>query len=279
MRSELDERSRSVRRVFEVPIFLAALLVVPVILVEEVASSQRWLELASLANWAIWAVFVAEFVLVLCVARERLAWVRSAWLDLTIIVVSFPLLPSLFALTRLGRLVRLVRVLRVLRLVRLAAILSRGGLALRALSRKRGLGYLVGLTLLLPLGFGALFLLVEPSVHRWSDGFWWAFATLTTVGYGDIVATTAAARFVGVLLMLIGVALLAVLTGTIAAHFVEEGGRHELARELRQVHERLDRLDQVLAQLLGEAGSRLDERDDVDGTDAGEGSEGPPGAP
>ena len=72
-------------------------------------------------NWLIWAVFAA----VVFLTDDRLAYARKAWLDLLVVVVSFPLLGELFALTRLVRLSRLVRVLRLLRLVGLAAVFAR----------------------------------------------------------------------------------------------------------------------------------------------------------
>ena len=68
---------------------------------------------------------------------DRWAYTRKAWLDLTIIVVSFPFLPALLASTRLLRLTRLTRVLRLLRLVRLAAVMTRGTSAVKAIWKTR----------------------------------------------------------------------------------------------------------------------------------------------
>lgn len=55
------------------------------------------------------------------------------------------------------------------------------------------------------------------------DGVWWALVTSTTVGYGDMVPVTPEGRGIAVLLMLVGIALLSVVTANIAAFFVEEG--------------------------------------------------------
>ncbi|MDF0529137.1 potassium channel family protein, partial [Tsukamurella sp. 8J] len=54
------------------------------------------------------------------------------------------------------------------------------------------------------------------------DGLWWAITTMTTVGYGDRVPVTIEGRCIAAGLMLGGVALLGVLTGTFASWLVAE---------------------------------------------------------
>src|SRR5688572_9790989 len=107
----MNERAREVKRRFEIPVLLAALLVVPVIIIEEQATSTAWLGIATVLNWLIWAAFLVEFVSVITVTDDRWAYTREAWLDVVIIGVSFPLLPGVLAGTRLLRLARLTRVL------------------------------------------------------------------------------------------------------------------------------------------------------------------------
>ena len=53
------------------------------------------------------------------------------------------------------------------------------------------------------------------------SGVWWAVATLTTVGYGDIYPVTGMGRFLGGIIALTGIGLVAVPTGIISAGFVE----------------------------------------------------------
>ncbi len=83
------------------------------------------------------------------------------------------------------------------------------------------------------------------SIQSLADAFWWAIVTTTTVGYGDEVPITDQGRLMAVILMLLGVALLAVLTAHIAAYFVDDG-RHAGAAE---VLERLGRIELTLAAL------------------------------
>ena len=53
------------------------------------------------------------------------------------------------------------------------------------------------------------------------SGLWWAVATLTTVGYGDIYPVTALGRFFGAVIAIMGIGMVAVPTGILSAGFVE----------------------------------------------------------
>ena len=64
---------------------------------------------------------------------------------------------------------------------------------------------------------------------------WWAVVTLTTTGYGDVVPVTAAGRVVGAMLMIAGIAVLALMTGILATGFAQEERRREYLRVWEQV--------------------------------------------
>lgn len=68
-------------------------------------------------------------------------------------------------------------------------------------------------------GFG--FTLLEPKVLTLSDGLWLAFTTAATVGYGDIVPSTTASRAFAILVVLLGLAVLSLVTASVSAIFVE----------------------------------------------------------
>ena len=80
---------------------------------------------------------------------------------------------------------------------------------------------------------------------------WWAIQTVTTVGYGDFVPHNTEGRIIGGLVMLLGVSLVAVVTASIAAAFVnaakqrvlEDPEEHPLASKLDEIVERLDRIE------------------------------------
>lgn len=174
-----------------------------------------------MVNWLIWLAFTAEYMTVVWLTDRRLAYTRKAWLDVFIIVSSFPILPGLLASTRLLRLLRLGRVLRLLRLLRFVAVITRGVSATRTIFAKRGLGYIIIVTLLVALGIGGAFAIVEGAAL--SDGLWWAIVTITTVGCGDFFPVTVGGRIAAVVLMLLGIGLLAVITPSVAAYFLDQG--------------------------------------------------------
>lgn len=57
------------------------------------------------------------------------------------------------------------------------------------------------------------------NINSISDALWWAFTTVTTVGYGDAYPITNGGRLVGILLMAMGIALFSVITGSLADWF------------------------------------------------------------
>jgi voltage-gated potassium channel len=55
-----------------------------------------------------------------------------------------------------------------------------------------------------------------------ADAIWWAFITITTVGYGDKFPVSTEGRFVASFLIIFGVVMLATITGALAAWILEQ---------------------------------------------------------
>jgi len=128
------------------------------------------------------------------------------------------------------------------RLVTAALIVLRMGESVRPWFWRGGLLHLVLLAVgvMAMCGFG--FWWLEPSVHTFGDGLWLAFTTAATVGYGDIVPSTPAAKIFAVFVVLLGVSVLSLLTAAIAATWIESEDRRmekelldDLHRELRTI--------------------------------------------
>jgi voltage-gated potassium channel len=64
-----------------------------------------------------------------------------------------------------------------------------------------------------------------PPCPAFGDAVWWTFATLTTVGYGDVTPVTPLGRLIAVGVMMIGMALLAAVTGTFASWLLQAFAR------------------------------------------------------
>lgn len=59
------------------------------------------------------------------------------------------------------------------------------------------------------------------NITNYGDAIWWAFVTITTIGYGDYYPVTFEGRTIAVLLMLSGLALVSVITVSFASWFLE----------------------------------------------------------
>jgi len=119
-------------------------------------------------------------------------------------------------------------------------------LRLRFLTR-RGLVYPLCLSLTILLLGGVGFWYLEPKVETLSDGLWLAFTTAATVGYGDIVPSTHGSRAFAVLVVLLGLAVLSLVTASVAAVFVgneERDIERELMTEIRALRAEVAALHQ-----------------------------------
>lgn len=150
----------------------------------------------------------------------------------------------IFQIGRLGRLLRLLRLLRIF------GFMARAWSSSRRILGGHSFGYVLLTSAVFVVGGGALFVLVEGQDLTLLDGIWWAVATLTTVGYGDLYPQTDLGRLISLGVIITGLGLMATLTANIAAHFVDSEQQSENAAVLERldaIAARLDRLEARLA--------------------------------
>ena len=95
--------------------------------------------------------------------------------------------------------------------------------------------------------FAAIMRIVDPkSFHTFGTALWWSASTVTTVGYGDVVPKEPFGRFVAGILIVLGFALLSLVTGTIASALVS---RYQMDKDSDPVVQAIDRLERRLAEL------------------------------
>jgi voltage-gated potassium channel len=238
---ELDDRSERMQQLFNLPTLVAALLVIPVIALEELQVGEPWHTVGMLANWAIWLTFGAQVVAMLAVVPDRWEWIRRNPIDVAIVVLTPPFLPASMQSARAFRLLRLLRLLVTLKRIR-------GFFSLE------GLRYASVIALFGILGGGTAFAAVESdqNLSAW-DGVWWACTTITTVGYGDIVPHTSVGRVIAIVVMFVGIGYLAMLTAALAHLFLSGLVKTEATQvEKEAVYAEnvvLARLDQLADQL------------------------------
>ena len=191
-------------------IFFLALLLIPVLLLEETNADPAIVGAATLANALIWVLFALDYVIDLWRAPDRGSHVRSHWFDLAVIVVSPPLLVPPEA--------QAVRVLRAARLLRVFAVIGVLYDRLdRPLTRNAAL-VIVGVLFAVILVGGVLIQLAEPKAFpNVLTGYAWAIATLVTAGHAVPQPATEAGRAISATIVVMGlgcfVALAASLTG------------------------------------------------------------------
>ena len=170
-------------------------------------------------------------------AKARFSYVFSfmAIVDLLAILPFY--LPYLFPIDlRVLRMVRLLRLLRLLKVNRYTSALSTVGNVIKRKTAQLLSSMFVVLILMI---IASLLMYnieneAQPDVFQNAfSGFWWAVATLTTVGYGDIYPVTILGKALGAVIALLGIGLVAVPTGIISAGFVENISREKENDEIQ----------------------------------------------
>jgi voltage-gated potassium channel len=116
----------------------------------------------------------------------------------------------------------------------------------RAFESGRILRWLVLTIAVITVAYGALMRLVDPhDFPTFGTAIWWAASTVTTIGYGDVVPTTAVGRSVAAGLMIFGFASLSLLTGIVASVFVHRRTSAEQSG-LSAIEDRLTEIERLL---------------------------------
>lgn len=177
------------------------------------------LNFLKIAEIAVVFIFTIEYLLRIYVSEKRLRFVFSFFglIDLLAILPFY--MATAFDLRSL-RILRLFRLLRLLKLTRYHSAITRFGKAL--LVAKEELVIFIAMSLMLiflsAVGIYHFENAAQPDKYRTIfDCLWWAVATLTTVGYGDVYPITIGGRLFTFGILLIGLGMVAVPTGIIAS--------------------------------------------------------------
>jgi voltage-gated potassium channel len=191
-------------RWMRLPIIVSAIL--PLVVVPD---SGGWVAIA--VDVVTWLVFLVDYV-VHVRHLEQFRRTRYGRFDLFVVIATAPwfFIPGAGA----GRFVGLLRLARLARIV-MASRASRR--LFEHLGRVAAVAFGVTVT-------GSLIAYyaerpTNPEFATAGDALWWGIVTLTTVGYGDIVPKTATGRWAGVMIMMTGIAVLGMLSGSLASFF------------------------------------------------------------
>jgi voltage-gated potassium channel len=199
-------------------------------------------DLLDKVDFLICLFFLYDFFARFYKAKSKLQFLKWGWIDF---ISSIPVL-GVFQWARIARVVRIIRILRAFRSTKIL---------LQYLFRNRSKGTLAtaALVSILMMIFSSIAILnfentPNSNIKNPEDALWWAFTTITTVGYGDKYPVTTEGRIVAALLMTSSVGLFGIFTGFIASFFVAEDQKKDeadikaLIEEVRLLRLKIERL-------------------------------------
>ncbi|MFV1858112.1 MAG: potassium channel family protein [Anaerolineales bacterium] len=206
----------------------------------------------SLMDFFITLIFLVDFLYRLFTASsKREYFLRDwGWADL---LASLPI-----------QMLKIFRVFRVVKVVRLLRVFGPRRILHEVRENRAGSAMFLTIFLVIAvLEFGGSLIVAveagnpEANIKSAGDGVWWAFVTITTVGYGDRYPVTPTGRLFGMLTMMLGVGLFGVLTGFLANAFIppKEGEPKQVMAgedspiELRDFKRLLEEQERVTAEL------------------------------
>ena len=233
-----DENPEAIKwaKYLETPMIFVAIMV----LFQWVASRDDLLSNSNLRlyDWVIWFLFILETVSLSFIVTNKRRYLLSNWLNLVIIF------SGLLLIWDINIHIAILRGLRILLIFGLLAHLAK---TWRKVLSRNQLGYTLLLSFLLVFMSGAIVSRFDPAIETVWDGIRWAWVSITTVGYGDIVPTSGLGKLFGSFLILLGIGLFAMLTANISAFLIgrdEDKEQLELLKKLNHIEERLKTIEQ-----------------------------------
>ena len=221
---------------FIVCVVLASFLFLALETEPTLTGDPRWMQAFNIFNATVLAIFSIEYVARVWVAGVdpqykgflgRLKYVTRFY-PIADLVAFLPEL--IMTLTGFGGSLFLLRVLRLARIVKIvrfvpafealgAALRRSGSQLMTSLAVALGLVYVSAVLLYFVEGVGGEQQEQFASIPR---AVWWAVATLTTVGYGDVYPVTPLGRFFAAIIAIAGIGVVALPAGVFASAFSDE---------------------------------------------------------
>ncbi|MCB1526975.1 MAG: ion transporter [Hyphomicrobiaceae bacterium] len=176
----------------------------------------------------LWVAVEVPFLSRLSPLKARIEMAKRPALIIDLLAFLPFYLSQIFAID-----LRMLRVLRLLRFLKLSRYSPAMHTLIRVLSNERRALAGAGLLLIAAMLFaasGMYYLEHAAQPEKFGtipDAMWWAIATLTTVGYGDVSPITGLGRIFGGFVMIIGLCVLALPVAIISTGFAQELNRRD----------------------------------------------------
>lgn len=237
----------------EIPMVVLGLVWLVLLVVDLLHGLSRNLQLLGIA---IWILFIVDFAIKLLLAPAKMKFLARNWM--TVLALLLPALRVL-RIFRALRVLKAARAVRGLRLARVLTSLNRGMRSIGATMQRRGLGYLVLLTLAVTFAGAAGMYAFEggvangtQSISSYGHALWWTSMIMTTMGT-DYWPVTPEGRILCLLLGLYAFTVFGYVTASLATFFIGKDAKdrvgvagpaefRDLKRELELVREELQRI-------------------------------------
>ena len=111
--------------------------------------------------------------------------------------------------------------------------------------------YLIYTLVVLIFAFAGILTAIEPGIRTYGDAVWYCFSVVTTIGFGDMAATTFVGRVLSIVLGVFGILVVGLVVGVVVAYYNELiRARHSESLEL--FAEKLERLPELSREELAE---------------------------
>lgn len=225
--AEEDDFLSSIYDIFMMMVIIVSLI--PLTIKEES-------DILNLIDYITVAIFIADYILRLTTADFKLQKGRKSFLlypmtpmaliDLLSILPSLTVLNSGFRVLKIFRLIRTFRVFRVFKAVRYSKNIA---IIINVFKKQKDSLLVVCVLAIGYIIVSALIVFnIEPDTFTtFFDAVYWATVSLTTVGYGDIYAVSAAGKFITMVSALFGIAIVALPAGIVTAGYMEEINKND----------------------------------------------------
>ena len=217
-----DERRRLLAKIedgLELPLLILGVIWLALLGAELIWNIESfWMEVAV---WTIWTCFAVDFVIKFILAPDKLKYLKNNWLNAISLLV--PAL-RIFRFARVFRLFRVARAARGFRLVRLLGSFNNGMAALGDVMGRRGVGYVLVLTVIVTFAGAAGMLAFEDrasggGLEGYGEAIWWTGMLMTTYGAG-YEPQTIEGRVLAFFLALYAFTVFGYVTATLATFFI-----------------------------------------------------------
>jgi voltage-gated potassium channel len=198
-------------------LILFSLLTFSISTLPDLSAEQRWL--LEVIEVVTVLIFTVEYLLRLWVAERKLRFVFS-FFGLIDLMAILPFWLATGVDLRSLRALRLMRLFRILKLLRYSRAIRRFQRAFVMIREELVMFLSLSLILLYLAAVGIYYFEHEAQPQQFSSVFhslWWAVATLTTVGYGDIYPVTAGGKLFTFVVLIIGLGVVSIPSGMIAS--------------------------------------------------------------